>query len=144
VTLLGGLGVAADVTRIDTAIDNPTGDQDCLQGTWKIIRAQEDGKDRDIEEAKKVLVYVKGDRLLIHDDGKEKESYRFKVNPAAHPKTIDILQAEEKNNKVEVVGIYKTDGDTWTIVFLTDSDKKRPGSFKDEKLSMLVLQRQRR
>jgi uncharacterized protein (TIGR03067 family) len=68
-----------------------------VQGTWKVIRAQVDGKDVEAAELKDTKFIFKDDVITFHSL-REKNTATFKLNVAKKPRRIDteVLDGEAK------------------------------------------------
>ena len=102
-------------------------DLDKLQGTWNVKSLEADGK-------KMPAVAFNGAHLVIRKNtftsvgmGATYEG-ALEMDPGQHPKTFDLLftAGPEKGNRN--LGIYKLDGDRWTICLATRGTQ-RPASF---------------
>jgi RNA polymerase sigma factor (sigma-70 family) len=129
--------------------EKPAGDRDKLQGTWRIVEFVVDGqpaqKQNPTEEANMV---VKGDQIwmvALPADKKVKE-FRFKIDPAKKPKTIDLSVRTDKAKEEIAHGIYELEGDRWRLCMPQDANeaKDRPTSIKSEagsRLAVMTLKR---
>jgi uncharacterized protein (TIGR03067 family) len=117
--------------------DQPKDDKALLQGRWKVVSAEEEGKPR--EELAKARLIFQGDNLTVHV-GDDKEEMTFKLDPAQKPKTIDI---QVPNEKEAALGIYELNGDDLKLCVAEVEVRKRPTEFKakDKQVLLLVLKR---
>jgi RNA polymerase sigma-70 factor (ECF subfamily) len=122
----------------------PVGDQDKLQGTWRIVEIVVDGKpaqrDNPTDEANMI---VKGDQMWLVALPAEKKvkELRFKIDPAKKPRHIDLtVPTDEEKGKIGH-GIYELEGDRWQLCFPQDANepKDRPTSIKSEPGARLVV-----
>jgi uncharacterized protein (TIGR03067 family) len=109
-------------------------DPDLLQGTWTIKTLQIDGQAVPGGSS----IRLSGNTFVTRSMGAEYEG-TFKLDESRAPKTIDMTFTigPEKGNTA--LGIYKLDGDTWTIC-LTVTAKERPTTFATKKGSGLALE----
>jgi uncharacterized protein (TIGR03067 family) len=129
VTLL----VAAGASQADDKDD-----RDRLQGSWKVVSYEEDGKAND-KAAKDATFVFKGDTfsfpwLDVKITGK------FKTDSGKKPKAIDLSVEDAKGKGLH--GIYALAGDTLKLCF----GEERPKEFKtkaDSKQWMVVLKREK-
>jgi RNA polymerase sigma factor (sigma-70 family) len=111
-------------------------DLDKLQGAWKFVYAISGGRNDDDEMR---FIFEKGTLKLekISNNGGVKtarvtDEWKFKIDPSAKPKTIDI-------DKGRVMpGIYELDGDKLKICIREKGDE-RPAKFEVEKDSQVLL-----
>jgi len=115
-------------------------DQDALQGVWKFVGREEDGKALEPEKVNEIELKVKGDTMALKTKG-ELQPLTFKLDSTKKPKHIDLIMAD---GKAEVIpGIYELTGDEFKMCF--DPQKKvRPTDFKTKASSqarVLLLKR---
>ncbi|HEY2784712.1 MAG TPA: sigma-70 family RNA polymerase sigma factor [Fimbriiglobus sp.] len=113
-------------------------DREALQGTWNVSTLESDGikiADQMVQGSKIVL---KGNAFTTASMGSTYEG-AYTLDPDKSPKTIDMTftKGPEKGNTA--LGIYKLDGDTWTIC-LTVTAKERPTKFEAKLGSGLALE----
>jgi uncharacterized protein (TIGR03067 family) len=141
------------------AAPEPGPDHKAMQGSWRVIEYDQNGKRLPAEILKKMKVVIQADRITIQprlvvevtpltkdrvkfslDEGKSDES-QFKLNPGKKTKVMDLTWLRgAKTTK----GMYLLDGDTLRICFAM-ADGNRPKKFPDEPKSglvRLVLQRE--
>ena len=108
-----------------------------LQGTWKAVKLEQDGKRIDSED---LLAVISGEKFIMKTGGEDQVS-RIKLDPSKKPAAIDIHPQKEK---ATVLGIYKLEGKRLTICFAVGGKQKRPQKFTAPKGSgnaLFVLQR---
>lgn len=107
-----------------------------LQGEWKCIAGEENGKTQDKSTVKKQnrRVTVKGNSLTVErtDAGEKFGSYVGKFEIDASNGHFDWVGKGPGGNLVEWVGIYELDEDTLKLCFVYQKDgkAKRPKEFK--------------
>jgi len=119
VVFLGAVFVSADDTK---------GRKDNLEGTWKLTRVVNDGK----EDPKAV-----GGRVEIRDgkisgfDPENKQTFviSYRLNPDRKPSEIDMKIVEGKDRGRTAEGIYSLEGDTLKLCY-SYAGGKRPREFK--------------
>jgi RNA polymerase sigma-70 factor (ECF subfamily) len=93
----------------DKKADKPQDDHKAIQGTWKVVSVEMNGKkDPEGEEfdlIRKSKVIITKDKQIVRLGGGEKE-YAYKLDPKQTPKTIDL------EGDVSVPAVYALDGDT--------------------------------
>jgi uncharacterized protein (TIGR03067 family) len=103
-----------------------------LQGKWKQVSVEINGKEFPVPTNKGVIVTIDGDRWRVDGpDGKSEST--FSIDPTQNPKAIDrIFKSKgEKDNDTVRKCIYKLDKDTLSICRTKPSDtKERPKEFK--------------
>jgi uncharacterized protein (TIGR03067 family) len=109
-------------------------DRELLQGTWTIKTLEIDGQAVPGGSS----IRLSGNTFVTRSMGAEYEG-TFNLDESVLPKTIDMTftKGPEKGNTT--LGIYKLDGDTWTIC-LTVVAKERPTKFATKKGSGLALE----
>jgi uncharacterized protein (TIGR03067 family) len=103
--LFVGVGLVSFLPAEQAALD----DKAKLQGLWQVTAAEAQGEKLAAEAASGVRFVFDGDKLLINQGDEGKKTAVFKLNAAAKPKTIDLVEEEGKKT---VQGIYEFDGDT--------------------------------
>jgi uncharacterized protein (TIGR03067 family) len=115
-----------------------------LEGTWKIVSIEIDGRKnseaamKEFHEHSEVL---KGDQWTAYHGDKIAAQQTFRLIPTKSPKTIDIF---DTNKTLLWRGIYSLDGDTLTICFRQPDKGERPTEFLSRPGSgsvMLVMKR---
>src|SRR4051812_40451373 len=102
--LLLSTGDAADAARGDLAR---------LQGTWRRVSAEVNGKQAPEEELRAARLTVSGDRYTLRGEGPPRQGV-FKLDPATTPKQLDIVSAAGPNKGKTLRAIYKLEGDSFT------------------------------
>jgi uncharacterized protein (TIGR03067 family) len=109
-----------------------------LQGTWKVVSVEMDGKKQSDEKLKSATMTVEGNKYLVEVGGKTVEQGTFKIDPAKTPKTIDVTATQGKGKGNTYHGIYEIKGDTAKDCFAQEG-KERPTEFKTRAGSGWVL-----
>jgi len=95
------------------APDEPTGDLAKLQGSW----TAKVGPDKDIP----ITIVIKGNAVNLTVTRPNGEDFKvkgeIKLDEKANPKTVDWVKfaGPEGNELPENLGIYKLEGDSWTV-----------------------------
>jgi uncharacterized protein (TIGR03067 family) len=98
-----------------------------LQGVWRLVGFEVDGKEALLKEEKQLRWVIKGDKVFYGGD----ELGALTLDPAATPRCLDL--ALVKSKRVHE-GIYRLDADRLTICLgvTTDGVKERPVRFDNE------------
>ena len=127
VTLLAvGVLLAADAPKGDAKKD-----QEALQGTWRPVSSEQDGKDQ-TDEAKDHTLTFEKDTFTVKKGDEVRIKGTFKVDPSKKPKTIDMTVTEggkDEDKGKEIHGIYELDGDTLKWCTSRPGNKERPKEF---------------
>jgi uncharacterized protein (TIGR03067 family) len=120
------LTVSAAVAAADAKDDPAAKELARLQGTWKMVSLERDGRVFEYPEGSQPRWLVKGNRLLNAAD--EKEFATIVVDPSTTPKLLDQMRTGAKS---AAEAIYTLDGDTWTVCINTQTDgaRERPTDF---------------
>ncbi len=119
-------------------------DKAALQGTWRLTAAEIDKQVIPLEKLKEggaVMVgtlTVKGDRYSFQL-GKTRLEFTFKVDPSAKPHAIELTACDGPQKGQVYHGIYKVEGDTYTICRNVEPGKGRPTDFATRPKSGLML-----
>jgi uncharacterized protein (TIGR03067 family) len=129
------------------------GDAAKLQGRWKVVGGEAQGKPLSDEELKEGMCFVfAGDKVTeIGKDGNKEK--RFKLDVTQTPRTIRFSEylvlatgeAAELDPKDTMPGIYELDGDTLRLCVNVE-DATLPTAFRSQEKPecvMLVLRRER-
>ena len=114
------------------------GDQEKIQGKWKIESSKRDGEDSQGRVGDTDI--FDGDKLTIESKGiSQPIEAKFKLDSAKKPAEIDVV-IKVKDGGLAWSGIYKLEGDTLTICWAQNSrDEKRPSDFNCKKGDGRVL-----
>jgi uncharacterized protein (TIGR03067 family) len=124
--------------------DPAKADKDALQGTWRLTSVEINKHPIPLEKLKEgdvVLVgtlAVKGDAYSFRI-GKTRLEFTFKVDPSAKPHAIDLTATEGPQKGQVYHGIYKLEGDTYTVCRNVEPGKERPREFATRPDSGLML-----
>jgi uncharacterized protein (TIGR03067 family) len=136
--VFAGLAVSAaaddDAAKIDT---------DKLQGVWKTISVESDGKKMPEDGVKDIRLTVKGDRMIFKAENKEEEA-TFKLDVTQKPRALDwTIKIGDKVETVKL--IYDLRGDDLKICG-GKVGKDRPKEFAAKAgsgLNLIVLKREK-
>ncbi len=108
-----------------------------LQGTWLPTAAELSENPFDEATLKTIKLVLEGDKYTVAV-GKSIDKGTTKIDPAAKPKTMDIIGTDGPNKGKTMLAIYELNGDTLRICYdLTG--KVRPSEFKSKKGELLFL-----
>src|SRR5262245_5409865 len=62
-----------------------------IQGTWKFIAQEMDGKAKPPEELAKMTITFAGDKWTVRDDGKAVQAGTHKFDPSKKPAHVDAV-----------------------------------------------------
>jgi RNA polymerase sigma factor (sigma-70 family) len=127
----------------------PKPDEEQLRGTWKLVKAEENGKSgtlRDGDLGGTAVFAVRGETLhmKVTEDGKNglpimDRFFVFRLDTTTTPKLIDLADWHEgfANNSKVLEGVYSLDGNTLTICFADgcfgeNSEKSRPTTLRSK------------
>ena len=108
-----------------------------LQGTWLPTAAELGENPLDEATLKSIKLVVDGDKYTV-TVGKAIDKGTTKIDPAAKPKTMDIIGTDGPNKGKTFLAIYELNGDTLRICYDL-SGKVRPTDFKTKKGELLFL-----
>jgi uncharacterized protein (TIGR03067 family) len=135
------LGIAATAAQGDPASKK---DLELMQGMWKVVELTEEGQKLAQKELTPVEVFILGNKMAIHDDGKFREEITLKLDAAKKIKAVDFVYTKGMNTGKTERGIYAFEGDTLKFCMNEGKDGARPTKFlstKANKCSIAVLQR---
>jgi uncharacterized protein (TIGR03067 family) len=102
--------------------------QDVVQGTWKLIAGEADGKALPEKQLKDGKLVIKGDHYAVTLAHKGTVTGTEKLDPTKEPKTIDIKDASGPNKGKTCLGIYELKGEEFRVA-LAPPGKPRPTKF---------------
>ena len=109
-----------------------------LQGTWLPTAAELSEDPLDEATLKTMKLVVEEDKYAVTVGTSPFDRGTIRIDPAAKPKTMDIVGTEGANNGRTFLAIYELNGDTLHICYdLTG--KARPTEFKTKKGELLFL-----
>ena len=134
---LAGLLAAADAPKDDARKD----DAAKIQGTWKVMSAEDSGR-KAPEESIKDLKWTITKDSITYKVGPKTTRWVFKLDPDKKPKWIDLTEGERTRP-----AIYELDGDTLKVCFGEGAQKERPTAFESKPNSpndvLIVLKREK-
>jgi uncharacterized protein (TIGR03067 family) len=108
--------------------DGAKKDQEALQGTWKVVSAERNGRPTD--EVKDFRVTFEKDAYTLRAKDSVISKRTFKIDPSKIPKTIDLKVAEGQEKGKEACGIYElTKGGGWRWRSGDTGQEDRPKEF---------------
>ena len=109
--------------------DDDQADLERLQGTWKVVRAEANGKTApaEIVERDSGTYTFEGDKLTIRERGTKRGVAQVFLDSGKRPKTIDMKDLEGQENRRTIHAIYEVRGTTLRICLGTRGE--RPGEF---------------
>jgi uncharacterized protein (TIGR03067 family) len=120
----------------------PKPDLERLMGRWIVVSGESDGTAAPENVLKQARMIFQGDRLTASSANGKTDVLRFKIDPSAKTKTIDITHEKKRQT---ILGIYALDGDRLKLC-LGAPGSARPREFVTKKGSgvlLLVLDREK-
>jgi uncharacterized protein (TIGR03067 family) len=113
VTLMLAAGIQADASN--------------LNGTWVLVRGEQDGKPLPQDTIQGIKMVMDGDKhtLIV---GNEKMVSTHHLDPTTKPKSIDAKASDGPYKDKTLLGIYRIEGDEFTVCFAAPG-KERPKNF---------------
>src|SRR5262249_2122060 len=99
-----------------------------IQGTWKFVSQERDGKPRPRGELAKQTITFAGDKWTVRRDGKVVQAGTHKFDPGKKPPRVDAVVTEGEDKGFTMLGIYELKGDTLKVCFDLKG-KERPTDF---------------
>ena len=122
------------------AAENDAGkkDLDAMQGEWACERFVRDGMVFDDDTAGSLFRTVKGNGYTIYRFRKAVSKGTLTLDATKSPRQIDLTPGEGPAKGKVAPGIYKLEGDTFTVCYAFAADS-RPGVFESKKDSGMLL-----
>jgi uncharacterized protein (TIGR03067 family) len=123
VLVVGLLLAAEDKT------DDAERDLKLLQGQWRVVSVERDGRVDDLKDKKDMTLVIDKDVFSLREGGVVGIKGTCRLDPSRRPKAIDIKVTEGSGTGNEVAGIYKIDNDgmIWRVAY--DDKEARPNEF---------------
>jgi uncharacterized protein (TIGR03067 family) len=86
-----------------------------LQGAWKIVTHERDGKP--VATDKNARVVMNGNKFVTKAGDKVLREGTLKLDPAQKPPAIDVTYTEGPFKGQTLKGVYELDGDSWKICY---------------------------
>jgi len=99
-----------------------------IQGTWKFILQEMDGKERPKEELTKLTITFAGDKWSVRVEDKVVQAGTHQLDGTKKPGQIDAVVTEGEDKGSTMLGIYELKGDKMKVCF-DPKGKQRPTSF---------------
>lgn len=111
------------------------GDGKLVQGEWSVASQEVDGEQVPAGLLKSLTVTIDGDTFRVKSGADVvQEGTQTLLDQTTTPKAIDVKVTGGRGKGDVWLGIYKVDGDTFTVCF-DPTGKKRPTEFKTSKES---------
>jgi uncharacterized protein (TIGR03067 family) len=126
------------------AADPAKDDLDNLQGSWKVVSLEKDGKKQPEDALKTIKVVIKDDKFILKEGDRDSEA-TIKLDPSSKPKTIDLTVKEGDALKT-LKGIYQLGADDLKICAAGDPGAERPKDFATKpkaNVGLVVLKREK-
>jgi uncharacterized protein (TIGR03067 family) len=125
--------------------DGSQGDLARFQGTWTLASITVNGREVEDPQILGSNLTVKGDRYTV-TLGEQVLEASFKMDRAKTPKAIDVTYRDDVAQRRTFKGIYKQEGDTFTMCRPRRPEGERPTAFAapaDSGLVLMVLKREK-
>ncbi len=129
------------VSGIVRGEDKKDGGDDVLkkiQGTWKFVSQEMDGKAIPKEDLAKQTITFDGDKWTVRRDGKVIQAGTHKFNTAKKPTQVDAAVTEGEGKGNTMLGIFEMKDETLKVCF-DPKGKERPSDFSSKDGRMLVV-----
>ena len=102
--------------------------EETLQGTWKLVAGEANGKPLSAKQLQGGKLVIKGDRYSVTLDSREAVTGVQKLAATQEIKTIDITDDGRSHKDQTCLGIYEVTGDEFRVAFAPPG-KPRPEEF---------------
>jgi len=107
-----------------------------LEGTYKVISIEREGKFAEKAVTETMTVQIKGDEFVVSFSADEKKVAKIKVTPDPKLSNIDLTPQEGPEKGKTFPGIYKLEKGELTLVYSEKGD--RPKEFKSDNGAILL------
>jgi uncharacterized protein (TIGR03067 family) len=128
-----GSGLSLEVWKRVKAKD----DRAKLEGTWKIVSWEEDGKAGFEEAARKAVLTVTGNRFTLRTPEETTEG-SFKIDSTKKPEQIEVTSVKGRYRGKTLLGVYELRDHTCKVCFAPPG-KDRPKELSAKKGSGHIL-----
>jgi RNA polymerase sigma factor (sigma-70 family) len=118
-------------------------DAEKIQGTWRVVSAEQGGKEAPAEAIKDFTVVITADKIAFSPKGENRQS-SYKLDPKADPKVIAVTPLDGPAKGKTLRGLYALDGDRLKLC-LQNGPGPEPTEFattSDSGLRLLTLKRE--
>ena len=130
-----------------TAADNPNGDPTRIQGTWKVISTQDNGRKPPPDAIRNLSMVITKDRMAVKDGDKTVSEMFYILDSSKKPKWIDLARVRGGEQTKPLFGIYELKDDSLKICFDESGEGERPTAFESKPNSvndvLIILQRKK-
>ena len=104
-----------------------------LQGSWKVVSLEANGENKPVEEFKGWKFVFEGEEGWLVKPEETSQKFKFKLDAARDPKTIDLIVQEGEDKGKVAPGIYKLKKDKLRLCINIFGDPSyRPTEFKTQ------------
>lgn len=115
-------------------------EQKKLEGAWRLISRETDGKADPADKIKDIVMVNDGQNFVFRGSASGSGAMKgtFKVDASKKPKAMDRVPADGPRKGKTLLGIYNLEGDMLTIC-VSIAGKERPTTFATKENSGLLL-----
>jgi uncharacterized protein (TIGR03067 family) len=143
--IIGVLLVLTTPLLLGAGDDDVRKELKALEGTWKAVALEAGGKPLPKDSIPDFLFIVAAGGKSIAKTPQGEEQARITVDPKKSPKTIDNLRESGALKGKKQYGIYKLDGDKWTVCMtrpgVAEGDRPTDFATKDTANVVFVFER---
>jgi len=119
----------------------PAADLKALEGTWKVVTHEVNGKKApDASRIKKVV--ISAGKIDLYEKGQP--DYPIKVDPTKDPKAIDVYIIGAMKAKAHVKGIYELKKGELRLCLPLSMEADRPAKFSSKDFHRLYVMRRKK
>ena len=129
VTMLAVLSAATLIASGGEQGEKAKSDHELIQGTWKVVSAQEAGKAPKIPDDLRFVITA--DTLFIKPGKDDPIGMKYKLDASKKPKAMDTTHEIDPGKPISQLAIYALDGDELKLC-LEAAGKPRPTKFESK------------